>query len=403
MRGRKALLGVGYYVLLLIIFTSFVSALGVVPSSKEILFTPNKQLVNKLKVLNNDGGPRDVVLYPEGELSQYITLADSMLSFKDGETEKITTYTINQPSSFAVEGEHEGKIIVRELPTAGNQVVASLSIASKITLVVPYSKKFAKMRLFVGDFDVNKRSNFVLELNNLGTEDITSAQARVKIIDLHSKQDVVTLISDESRVPKKQKKLFTIPWTANVPRGVYQVIASIVYDGKVVEDQKVLTIGSESISISDISVKTFKLGGIAKFDILLSNEWSSDIDDVYARIDITKQTDTFASSTTQTVVLPALGSVVVNAYWDTDKVVPGNYDLKVTLFYGDTAQEKTYPITVTQNSIDTGFTGQVIGKGPTSRSPSGTSGTGIIYLLVILVMVILALNIVIYVKFIKKR
>ncbi len=388
------------FVFFIFLLSNYSLALGVVPSSNEITFSPDAKVVDKLKIINDGGASKQVVVYAEGELSKYISLPQSIISFNDGETEKLITYSVNIPSSFAVQGRHEGRIVLRELASSNSQISASLSVVSKVIIIVPYSGKYAEMRVFVGDFNVNKMSNFVIELNNLGTEDITSAQAHVKVISLYSGKEVASLFSDEARVPKKSKKLFTIHWTPNVPMGVYKVLASVVYDNHVVEDQKLLTIGSENIAIDSISVSDFKLGGIAKFDILLRNEWSSEINGVYAQVSVSKGSETFASSTTQTVSLPPLGSMVVNAYWDTNKVVPGSYDLKIKLFFGDSIVEKTFPIVVTQDKIDTGFTANVVSP---QNSSSGSSNNSVIYLLVFLVIIILIINILLYLKFVRKR
>ncbi|MBN1274972.1 hypothetical protein JXA12_01645 [Candidatus Woesearchaeota archaeon] len=378
------------------LLTSMASGLGVVPSSHELTFEPGKTTTYKLKVVNNDGDARQVLLYTDGELSSIISLSDSLISFAEDEEERIVTVTVLQPERLAVQGRLQGRIIARDLSLTSGQLGASLSVVSRLDLIVPYTGTYAELKLFVGDLQAGKQGNFVAELANLGLEDIASAQVYVNVLDARTDDVVASLVSDDVRVPKGTKKLFTIPWSPEVPNGVYKAVATAVYDGDSVEDQKVFSIGSRSVRVSSISVDDFSLGGIAKFDILLRNEWSGVIEDVHAEVQVRRGESLFASSTTQTITLQPLQSQAVNAYWDTKNVVTGGYDLVVTLFHGDAVEERVFPITVTQRGIDTGFTAQVV-----SGREGGESSA--IYLLVALVVVVLVVNAVLFRKLFRRK
>lgn len=385
--------------LLVLALLPVVTALGVVPSSQEVVYEPGKTVTYPLKIVNSDGAARQVLLYVEGELSGVVSLDRATIDFSQGDTEELVTVTVKQPSAMAVQGKREGSVVVREIPRGGGQITASLTVSSKLYLVVPYTGTYAEMRLFVGEFERGKTGNFVAELSNLGTEDIAAASVYVKVYDARTDAQVASLVSGEERVERKSKKLFTISWTPDVPNGAYRVVATASYDGRTVEDQKALLLGRQSIAIESITVKDFRLGGIARFDILLRNEWSDEIKDVHAEVAVRKGESRFASSATQTVTLEPLGSQEVSAYWDTDKVVPGNYELEVSLFYGDQVAKKTFPITVTQDRIDTGFTGQAVSSARTGEDRILQP----IYLLIVLVIIVLVVNIMLFRKLLKKK
>ena len=266
---------------LFLLFSSLTTALGVVPSSHDILYEPGKEVSYQLKVVNNGGQPRQVILYAEGELANVISFDTSVIDFQSGQEEQLVTVKLNQPNSMAVQGKREGRIVVRELPQGGGQISAILTIVSKLFLVVPYEGTYAETRLFVGEFQSGKQGNFVVEIHNLGSDDITAAQVFIKIYNPRTNQEMASLISNEERVEKKKKELITIPWTPDLPNGAYKAVATSVYDGNSVDDQKLFFLGKQSISIDSITVKDFKLGGIARFDILLRSEWSDEISDVH--------------------------------------------------------------------------------------------------------------------------
>lgn len=380
----------------------FVSAIGVVPSSYDITYEAGKSISYQLKIVNNDKQSKQVFIYAEGELSSNIGFDKSILDFTAGEESKIITVTVSQPTSVSKQGKIESKIVVREIPSGGGQISASTSVVSKLTLVVPYDKSYAEAKLFVGNFESGKQNNFVVEVTNLGSQDITSSRSMLSVIKARTGEELVTLLSEEARIPKSSKRLFTISWTPSVPNGVYEVKALTIYDGKSVEDTKTFSIGSQSISIQGINVQNFNLGGIAKFDVLLKNDWGEKINDVYAEIQVFDGNNLFASSTTQTVSLEALQTQQVNAYWDTNKVIPGKYDLKISIFYNGKVSERTFPIIVKQDSIDTGFTGNVIGGSSSSGKNSDGSGNGV-YLLALLIIVVLVTNVILFKKLLNKK
>lgn len=381
------------------LFITSVAAFGIVPSSHEITFEPDKTYVYKIKVVNNERMAREVLLFTEGELSSIISLDKNFIEFSAGEEEKFVTVTVVQPEQFSVQGRLQGRIIAREISSSDGQIGASLSVVSKFFIVVPYTGLYAETKLFIGDFVNGKQGNFIIEVNNLGTDDIASTQVYVNVVNAKTEQVVASLVSNDVRIPRKSKELFTIQWTPQVANGIYKAIATTTYDGSSVEDQKVFSIGSKNVGIESINVNDFSLGGIAKFNILLKNNWGDTISDVHAEVKVRDGSNTFATSTTQTVTLQPLGSQLINAYWDTGKVVPGKYELVINLFYEGSVEEKAFPITVKQNSIDTGFSGQVIG----TQRTGDTEGFSPIYLLILLVIIVLVVNVILFKKLMKKK
>ena len=369
-------------------------ALGVIPSNHQKTFEPQGTYEYQIKVVSDDI-TKQVVVYSEGALTEYISIDKTYLTFKEGEKEQFITIKIKQPRSFEKQGLLEEKIIVRDVSANQGQVGATLSVISKFSLLVPYENSYAETKLYVSDFSQEKKSNFVIEINNLGLEDITNAHAFIKIINPYTNQVLTTINSEELRIPKKTKKHVTLPWTPSIPNGMYQAIATTTYNDKSSTHEKTFFIGSESISTETITVNNFQLGGIAKFNLLLKNEWNLPLENVHAIITIKQGTTTYESSTTQSITLDSLESKLVNGYWDTNKVIPGSYDLEVKLYYNDKITSKTFPIVVKQNSIDTGFTANVVKEGGQELNPT--------YLLILLVIIVLIINIILFKKLFKKK
>ena len=388
--GSRWFLNITAVLLVILLTPHLSSALGVIPSSHHVDYGPGEDYTYRLKIVNNGGEAARVTLEAEGDLEPYLSLSQEELSFRQGETEKFVTITLSQPSSSARRGEVTGRVIVREQAAAGGQIGATVAVASKLTLLIPYEGAYAESKLYVGKFTPGQRGNFVVEVKNKGDEDVTDAQVFLKVRRATTGKEVASLTSDTRRVAAGGLKHFSLPWEADVPPGNYKAAATTVYADESAEEEKTFRVGEAAVTVDDITVKDFSLGGIAKFDILLRNEWGGPLEGVYATIHVRDDDSSYASSTTQSVDLKPLQAKRVNAYWDTENVVPGKYEMDVTTFYKDKTTKKTIPITVKQDDIKTGATGQV------TASEDGEDAA--IYLLVVLVLVVLVTNILLFRK-----
>jgi hypothetical protein len=86
--------------------------------------------------------------------------------------------------------------------------------------------------------------------------------------------------------------------------------------------------------------------------------------------------------------IPAMGRRTIQGYWDTSKLVVGEYDLNVLLHFEDTTTQKTYPASV---SLD-----KLIVRTPTGQV-SGTAdggGSSISSTLILLLVILIILNVV---------
>ncbi|NOZ80468.1 MAG: hypothetical protein GXP63_02250 [DPANN group archaeon] len=358
---------------LLLVLVQSVLAMGIVPSSREIIFQPSKAETVKVKIINNDGFPYDALIYVDGPLKPYITLHDELISFGEGETEKIISYTLNMPASMKQQGQIDSEIIVRQIPkrssASGSRVTASIAVSHKVKLKVPFTGKYAEAKLFVGNFKEGKPSNFAVEVTNLGTEDLLSVNVLIDIYGpLNNK--LAALRSDEVSIASKGTRVISVPWTPKLGSGIYHARATVVYDEKNAEDEKSFTIGEPTVSVDSISVDNFKLGGIAKFAIAISSNWNLPIDEIFAKTTVKDSSGKIHSQyKTATTYMDPFGKQVIDAFWDTSKVLAGTYLMEIDLTYLQKTSRKVFNIFVDNDRISTSPTGQVTGKAEGKSSP----------------------------------
>ncbi|MBU3941845.1 MAG: hypothetical protein KKF74_02940, partial [Nanoarchaeota archaeon] len=203
--------------------------LDIAPSHVDLIFEPSLEKTIQLKVINNEQKDFDAVVYAEGALAEYITINESMIKLTKDQNSKIISYKVKLPQSLEKQGLHEARIVVREIPkiTKGETTItATLAIASKLNVMVPYKGKYAEIKLFVTDFKQDKESNFAVEVINLGTEDILEAKAIIDIYGpLNNKLETVT--SNEASVKSKNKEILIAKWTPKLGPGNYHAVATL--------------------------------------------------------------------------------------------------------------------------------------------------------------------------------
>ncbi len=393
-----------------VIFLSVLSTtaygFGIAPGHKDIPYEAGRTANLKLKLLNNDGAAMKVLLYAEGELEGSVWFDNPVAEFSEGETEKVIDYHVDMPATVDKKGSIETFIIARPIPEEEEGITRVIGVVAPrlvLRVQVPLTGKYAKARLAVPPFKHNQSANFAIEVTNLGTEDIISVQA---VIDIYGplNNKLSQAVSNTIILRSKEKAVLEAPWTANLQPGKYKAVATVIYDGLNVVDEKEFSIGEFRITIDSISVNNFVLGGIAKFEMLLSNNWNLGVDELYADVEVRDPGGrVYAASKTATTSIPAFGKGRLEAFWNTEAVSAGNYRLGISLHYAGLTTQEDFDIFVDTNSITPNLAGRAIQTGkPAGEGEGGLMLKRTVYVLIILVAALLGFNAYIYFRRLRK-
>ena len=408
--------GKGIIPLLLVIILSInVNALGVAPSREIIDFEPGKQTL-QARIINNDRVDMRLAVYPQGELAQYVTLQENQVTVNSDEGERTINYEIDLPANLSP-GTRELQIVIIQLPETfgeGDQylivagdgtllfdsreqesmISATTAVIHQLQVRVPYPDSHIEGRLYVSEGKVGETLTVTVPVVNRGTK-TTDVYAEI-IMKGPTNEELAVIKTDTAALEAgKETNLFG-EWKADVNQGLYLAEVKVHYKDKFFTLRKVFHVGNIFVSIEDLSVKSFKLGGIAKFDVGIKNKWNQEITDIYGELNILEE-DGGALNTVKTLStdLDAQEDGELNGYWDTTGVNVGRYDVNVILHYAGKTTEKLFQTVV---SIDKITIGQ-IGAGKVTGGETGGNTTA---LLIILVSVLIAANIGWFVFFRKK-
>jgi len=374
-----------FFILLLILPNVY--AIGVTPGRTSIDFSPSMEKEVGFSIVNTEHKAMNVAFTITGDLKEYISLSNDVVSFNSDEDSKEFKYKIKLPEKLTP-GLHIAEIEAIELPENINDVKlvvkATVSVVTQVYVYVPYPGKYVDVSLDIIPKEDSNKVNFYIPLVSRGQEKINSAKGTIDIYKGNEKIDMVS--TNEVSLITTEKKELSAVWDA-VNGGEYTAKIKVVYDGNVKEVEKKFSVGNESIGLLGVSTNNFKLGDVARIRILVQNKLSDDAKDASASLSVfSSNSEKIADLKSENYDLPALSNTEMIVYWDTEKLETGDYDSELGINYNKKFIVKNLQIKVTENSMT--FTGTGFAMASEGGQKLNTSS---IYYIVIGILVLVNL------------
>jgi len=398
------------YIVMVVLLVSFVNAIGLAPSRNVVDFKPNLQKELSFRIINSENEDLRLAIYPRGELAEYVKLDKNIVTLNANEDEALISYKVELPKELEP-GLRQGDILVIPIPKESTIVVTEEGavvfdqqqgiVSAKIALIhqlrvnVPYPGRYLTGQLHISQANVNETAAFTISLFNLGKEDIEKIKATI-IVKGPTNEEIAVIRTEEISINSQDESKLVGVWKANVGSGKYYAEAIVEYDGKTFLLSKVFYIGHQKIEIEGLRVDDFRLGTIAKFDILLRSKWNEPIPNVFANLQVIDKAGTILTDfKTSSIDMRPYQTAEVSGYWDTQNVQPGEYDVNVKVNYLDQVTEKLFETVVSFDRIDVkqAIAGRVV-AGERIISDS---------VLVLIVLILIVINIGWFIYFKKRK
>lgn len=373
-------------VLFIILFSNLAFSLGITPANKALEYEPGKHDI-EFEIYNNEKKDFNAVVNLRGKLSQYCD-EEELLVKLEGEQKTIPFdieldlpkdlepgkhYLEVKVSEFSEE-EEEGKTMVSTVP----------SVEAKLEVRVPYPEKHMEAKLKINQKEDKVRFN--IPLFNFGSERIKGVNAKIKI--LGPTNEVIEELKTESTSldPQSQQTLLAKSKEELNP-GVYHAVSTIEYDGEILRLEKNFDYGKKEVNIKQIKTGDYSLGQIASFDIQLESQWNKKLENVYGEVKVyDDEKDKVDSFKTSPIEISPRGEGTINAYWDTEGLKAGDYNMEVEVNYEDSKNSRDVKVNLGANSIETDFvTGKSISN--TNKGENFSYDSIILSLILILIFV----------------
>lgn len=379
---------------MIILIISNVDALGITPGRTTVDYEAGLEKEIEFSIINNEHKNMKVTLFSmmQDDLDGSITLFEDHLEFLPSEERKTLKYKVKLPEELSP-GLHVGEIVAVEIPGASDGetfIGATIAVVSQLHIYVPCSGKCIEAELNVLDAEQNGTATFIVPVISRGMLGIGEVRAMIDIYKLDEK--IATIETDYSSLEPGKRTELSAKWEVNVPSGDYLAKVTVFFDGENERFEKLFTVGTKTLSIESILVKDFRLGEIAKLQILVENKWSQELKSVFANLLVyNKQEQVMADVKSATEDIPALTKKELIAYWDTVGVEEGEYNGKLMVRYGEKSTDKNLILRVSEDSLD------ITGVGYAIRP--GGKGINITSILLVLVIILLIVNLAWFVFF----
>jgi hypothetical protein len=374
------------FLLLIVLLASHVLALGVTPGKRIFEYEVGSEKSGEFSVFNSDKEDVKLIIVVEGELAEYISVSEDEFSMSASEESRSLSYAFEIPRGLKP-GNHLTDIKVLQLPDdEGEEEVfigAIVGVVTQVNLFVPFPGKFIEAKVNV--LDEEEEISFVIPVFGRGEQDIESIRAKIDIHGLLNEK-IASLETNEAELKSGERKDLSVVWdVSEVDPGPYLAVAQIDYDGGNLVINREFTVGKKVLNLVGIGVENFVLGEIAKLDMIVESGWKETLNDVYAEMivydDFGEELSNIKSANYE---VPPGKNTLMEAFWDTEGIVEGIYDVSLSFFYEDEVDQYDLGVDVRQFDIKFIGTGYVISEG-------GSKGSGNLVTILIVVIGILAL------------
>jgi hypothetical protein len=355
--ARNRIVKMVFIAMLLIIASNIVLAIGIGPSRQYVSFTPGETIDSELLVINDRHQNFTAEVGVQGELIDYVEIGTHLVEVTSDDSLVKIPFTIRFPEQEPKPGEHEIEIVVEQLPAAaesqqGTFVSANIALISQLIVRVPYPGKYADGKMFIsGNENQDMPTRFTLMIYNFGKEDIGNTYSQIEILN-QDNEKVAEVVTSSKQIMSKQEVKLEGLWEPEIGKGTYNAIATIYYDDLHFKIEKEFNLGIFAIYVTDIYVKQFRLGEIAKFEIILENSWNTEVEDVYAEFMVEDSAGrNVAQYQTEKIDIAANSVGQLEAYWDTAGLETGIYKVVLLTHYAGKTTQSEYEFEVGLDGI----------------------------------------------------
>lgn len=387
-------------IILTILLSSQVTSFGLAPAKKILNFEPGMSKTIDFSILSKGDSQGFFTIVLQGDLEKYATLDKNSAFLDFEETKETFSLKLNLPQELP-QGPNELTVLVIEQdPDDTTTVNVQNAIAAQIIVNVPYDGISVESVLNAEKINVGEPLTLTISLFGRGE---IPAQCYATIdIKTPANELIDTLVTGKQIVAQAEAKKIDATWKNTQNKGLYQAEATVHCEDQIQVLRKQFYVGNPSVSVLSIVSDKFILGQIAPIDITMRNNWNQKFNDVYVEILVLSDTGTILQQfKSPSEGMDADDVKTVTAYWETETLQVGDYNLNVVTYFDKTGvnQEKFIAHVETNKLLVNKITGNVVNE----FSTEGKDSTSKISFLILIVALLIGINIAIIVYFKTKK
>jgi hypothetical protein len=348
------------YLVLLLCLLPLTTAIGIGPAQVYKVYEPNKVETISFTALNDGDQALTYQISVRG--AGFVICGEGPFNMT-GTTQSFSC-TLTHPSTLSP-GAHYAEVVVTEVKQSEEGIITAIPAAvSRVRLEARREGIYAEGKLDVQATET--MASFIVNIYNFGTDTIRAAYAEIIVGNQ-------TTTTEKRPIGSMTEAVLT--GRMALPVGYHNATAIVHYDDHILMLTKDFQIGTERITITNVSIDPFRMGDIARIRLSVRNEWPFPIENVRGEVILMKDNhaDTLA---TETFMLEETKEV--SAFWNTADKPAGVYNATALVYYGGKVATRPFIVTLTQ----------------TTQKPAGYGGLllGIIVFIVILLIIYLTVR-----------
>lgn len=380
LRKQPRLLTLMFFIVL--VLSSQVLAWGVLPARQLAPFTENTQQL-KLTLKNTDFSDGYFEVSFAGDLAEFASYVGGVVHIPADQMSIDIPFTLELPAELEP-GKRTLKIILKEIPSqnSGTTINSLLTLVAEVVVNAPQQGNFISAKLFIDQGSESDEVPFTISILNKG-DDAIVVYADVLILS-PTNQKVASWSTDKLIIDYLGNSKIETRWRGEKQAGLYYAEITLHYGDKQQILREEFFIGNQEVISETISSSDFSLGDIVPLEVTAVNKWNDVMRGVFADIYVLTQdgqlVQQFKSAPED--ILPNAKKQLI-AYWNTNNLLTGYYDLNVIINYPGGQTQKSYPVIVSLDrlQVNNQLTGQVI-----SDDAQGSQTSIFIILLIVLII-----------------
>jgi|GEM_PF-4229449 len=323
------------WILVLLILTSSVFALGIRPAKTTINFEPDLEKEYVFYIVNNENQPLTITLKADGLLKDYISFEKQEITLIPEESLKEVKFKVSLPQALTP-GLNLGEIIVTETQSKitgamTGMISANLQLIHKIFVIAPYPEKYVDVDIKLRMRDIE--SDIITEIRNSGTQNLNEVLTLIEVFNNNKKiKELKT--PPLALEPAQTKQYYLTLGHDELPNGEYDVDVQVWYDNEELKVTRKLLAGEPKIEVLNLE-KFFLEKEINDLKIEVQSQWNKEIKDIYADIVVQRNGQTLYSDKTVAFNLKAEENKVIKTYIDATNIEAGEADLYITFHHNE--------------------------------------------------------------------
>ncbi len=371
--------------LIFLLVLPIVYSVGVSPAEAKINFKPNLETQITYRLRSNMNSAMDVDLQLSGDLAEYATLSSNKVFLNPGEYGSVNV-SLKFPEKIEKPGNHAIRFIATESTGTGGPVGARGEVISPIEIFVQYPGKYAEASLDAKDAKLGKDAEFVVTVNNVGTEKINGAKA---VIDIYNGNEKVgSVATDEKPVDIYGSATLNAKWnTKGQKQGNYKAVATVQYDEKSTTAQDNFRIGILNVKIIDYTKEVYEKQ-VNGFNVEVQSEWNDPVENLFADVSVLNGSYKLMTFSASEKTLSSWEIKNITGYLNTANLLVGSYKINIALSFNEIGSNEMH-YSYKNGTIDVlkGGKTEMPAKGFESGFGSYLTTTNILILILILLVI----------------